>query len=307
MYPIVGGLRPVLATAALLLGSVSQADAGEVFRLEGKMISPVTYDSEPPVRAQVNAGSFEFGVPVKAAAKTWLVPGASYRLEAPRFVDPPVSVPRIPILHEVEISIGLLQKFGERERWSLLVKANIGLAGDLAMVDVGALRAGGVVLGAYAFSDTFELGLGAGVTWAFGQVMPIPVVKLKWEPLENLKLEALLPAYLLFEGRPIDRLRAGIYAELVGNEYAIRDPDAQTFATCAGDDEGCLDHVAYTDGNAGGFVGVRLAGELWLEVHGGASFYRRFEMLDVEDEPVVNGDQRLRPAGFGKVRLTWLY
>jgi hypothetical protein len=298
------GALPLLAALCAVVAPAA-ATAGELFSIEGKVISPVAYDIPPPLRAQVNAGAFDLSVPIPAGEHTYLVPGVSYRLEAPRFVDAADDVPPIPLLHEVSVSFAVSQRFGER--WTLLAKADVGLAGDLAAVDAGVVRAGGVVLGAYRASETFEVGFGGGVTWAFGQILPVPILKLDWEPLEGLKLEALLPAYLVFEGRPIDRLRAGVRAEIVGNEYAVRTPEAQTFAACEGGERGCLDHVAYTDADVGGFVGVRLTGGLWLELHAGASVWRRFEMLDVDDEPIVNGDQRLQPAGFGRLRLAWLY
>lgn len=292
-------LRGVPALACAL--GAEDASAGELFRIEGRMISPVIYEVTPPLKAQVNAGLAEVVIPVQAGEKTWVVPGASYRLEAPRFLDPEGDAPPIPFLHEIDVSLAVSQRFGDR--WSLLVKAEAGLAGDLAAVDRGTVRVAGVALGAYRFSEAFELGAGLGVTWAFGQVLPIPVVKLRWEPDETLSLEGLLPSHLTFAWQPVDRFRTGLFGEILGNEYAIRTLEAQEFAECTGEERGCLDHVAYTDGNVGGFVGARVVGGLWLEAHGGASVYRRFEMLDVNDEPVVNGDQRLPPAGFGKLRL----
>jgi len=65
--------------------------------------------------------------------------------------------------------------------------------------------------------------------------------------------------------------------------------------------------LAYTGGNGGWLRGFRVAGDVWLEVRGGMSFFRRFELLNEDSEPVSFGEQRLPPAPFGKVRITYEY
>ena len=108
--------------------------------------------------------------------------------------------------------------------------------------------------------------------------------------------------------RSHDRFRTGAYGELEGNEYAIRLPEIVDSAACTGASTAeCFDHLAYTNGLVGGFVGVRIAGELWADVRGGVGVFRRFELLNDANEPVSFGEQRLPASPFVNVRLTYEY
>ncbi len=53
----------------------------------------------------------------------------------------------------------------------------------------------------------------------------------------------------------------------------------------------CLDHVAYSVIAAGPTLNVRLFGSLWWTSFAGHSIYRRFDMMNAEDEPVSGGAQ----------------
>ncbi|MEM6929350.1 MAG: DUF6268 family outer membrane beta-barrel protein [Myxococcota bacterium] len=286
----------------------SPARAGELVTMQVQSTSPVVYETPAPVTTEVNAFALEFGLPIQIAAGTYLLPGASYRLEAPRFVEPPADALPVPRLHEVDVSLALLQSVGER--WTLMGQLAGGLAGDLIAVDRDVVRLSGFVLAKREMSETVRFGLGAAATWAFGQLLPLPLVALDWHPSDRFALVALLPATTTATWRPADRLRLGGFAEIVGNEYAIRLPQIAGGPDCTGPTRNpaeCVDHLAYTDGNGGAFVGARLAGELWLDLRGGVSVYRRFEMLNADDEPVSFGEQRLPPAPFVKARLTYEY
>ena len=237
-----------------------------------------------------------------------MLPGASYRLEVPRFVDPPVDALPVPRPHEVEVSLAVLQTVGER--WTLMGQLAGGLAGDLIAVDRDVVRLSGFALAKRQTSETVQVGVGAAATWAFGQLLPVPLLSLDWTPSDRFAVQALLPAHALVTWRPLDRARVGGFAELVGNEYAIRLPEIVDGPDCVApraERAECVDHLAYTDGNGGVFVGARLAGELWLDVRGGMSVFRRFQMLNANDEPVSFGEQRLPPAPFIKARLTYEY
>lgn len=118
------------------------AAAGELLVLEGQSTAPAEYEIPTPVDTEANAVSFELGVPVVLGDNTVLLPGAGYRLEAPRFVDPPPTAPPVPRVHEVELSLGGLQKLGQ---WSVLGKVGAALAGDLEAIDRDVLRLLGFV------------------------------------------------------------------------------------------------------------------------------------------------------------------
>lgn len=297
------------ASVALLLSASPAVQAGELFSVEGQAISPAIYETPEPVTTQVNAGALLAALPVAVGEQTYLIPGASYRLEAPRFIDPPEYLPPTPLLHEAELSLGLHRSWGEG--WGFTATLGGGLAGDLYALDRGVVRFSGLALAAKELSEAWTLGGGVALTWAFGQLLPVPLLRLRWAPSETLEFDAVLPAHANFTWTPKDRLRLGLRGEIVGNEYAIRDPDAVALYSCEVNGvvqwDPCLDHLAYTDGNVGAFVGTRLVGDLWLDLHAGASLYRRFELLNAGDEPVLGGDQTLAPASFAKLRLAWVY
>ncbi|MEN0067610.1 MAG: DUF6268 family outer membrane beta-barrel protein [Myxococcota bacterium] len=297
-----------MAFALFTWAASSPAQAGELVALQFQSTAPVIYDTPTPITTEVNSFAMEFGLPIQIAERTYLLPGGSYRLEAPRFVDPPVDALPVPRLHEVEVSLGLLQEVGEH--WTLIGQLAGGLAGDLLAVDRDVVRLSGFILAKREISGALRLGFGGAATWAFGQFLPLPLLSLDWEPSDRFTIEALIPAKTVATWRPIDRARLGLFAEIVGNEYAIRLPEIVNGPDCVGpaaNPAECVDHLAYTDGNGGGFVGARVAGELWFDVRGGISVYRRFEMLNAQDEAVSFGEQRLPPAPFIKARLTYEY
>jgi len=296
-------------TLVLAMGMAAPAaQAGEVVSLQIQSTSPVVYETPEPITTEVNALAVELGLPVQVAPGAYLLPGASYRLEVPRFVDPPPEALPVPRLHEVEVSLALLQEVGDH--WIVIGQVAGGLAGDLLAIDRDVVRLSGFVLAKREVSDTLRLGFGGAATWAFGQLLPLPLLSVDWEPSEQFAIEALLPAHVLATWRPIDRVRAGVFGEIVGNEYAIRLPEIAQGPDCVGptsDPAECVDHLAYTDGNGGAFAGARLTGELWLEVRGGVSFYRRFDPRSAQNESVSFGEQRLPQAPFIKARLTYEY
>ncbi|MEO0601194.1 MAG: DUF6268 family outer membrane beta-barrel protein [Myxococcota bacterium] len=286
----------------------SVAWGGELVAVQLQSTNPVVYDTPEPITTEVNALAVEVGIPIAVADGTYLLPGASYRLEAPRFVDPPATALPVPRLHEIDLSLAVLQEVGPH--WTLIGQVAGGLAGDLIVIDRDVVRLSGFLLAKRELSETVDLGFGATATWAFGQFLPLPLFALDWTPSDRFTLEALLPARTVATWRAADRVRLGGFAEIVGNEYAIRLPEIVDGPDCTGptaDPAECVDHLAYTDGNGGAFVGARIAGELWLDIRGGVSVYRRFEMRNVDDEPVSFGEQRLPPAPFIKARLTYEY
>ncbi|MCB9762801.1 MAG: hypothetical protein H6739_23575 [Alphaproteobacteria bacterium] len=300
--------RTVFAALIAALAWPHAAAAGELFSVELQSIAPVVYETPEPITTQVNAGAVELTVPVKLREGTYLTPGFSYRLEAPRFINPPPDALPVPFLHELDVSLALHQQFGAG--WAVTTRLNGGLAGDLYGIDRGVVRLGGLALLARSPSDRLTLGGGVAATWAFGQLLPVPLLRVRWQPGDALLLDALVPSYITLTYTRWERVRGGVFTELVGNEYAARHPDIAEVAPCAGPDADaaeCLDHIAYTDGNLGLLLGARPAGDLWIELRGGVSVYRRFEMLNADDAPITGGDQRLPPAAFAAVKVGWAY
>ena len=295
----------------LLVGLIcalpAKAKAGELVSVRAQSTAPAEYRAPVPITTIANTAAVEAAIPLQVRDSTYLVPGGKYRLEAPRFVNPPPGSPPVPLLHDVELSFAVVHQFNEK--WSLGVRASAGLAGDLHVVDAGVVRVMGSVLATRQISHRFAFGFGAAADYSFGQLLPLPLIKLEWEPRDTVRLEALLPLKVRLAWMPIQGARVGAFADIEGNEFAIRRPSVRDSPPCSESTASaeCWDHLASTDGRLGLFAGAELHPSLWLELRAGLSAYRRFELLNEDNEPVSDGDQRLPAAPFAIVNLSYEY
>jgi hypothetical protein len=144
-------------------------------------------------------------------------------------------------------------------------------------------------------------------------------VYLDWRP-SPFHIETFLPAF--FDAKAIlgDRLEIGLRAEVSGNAYAVRDARVAKVWPCAPnpvDDpttsqnelvpqrRECFDHVAYSVVTAGAMVSVRLFGSVWMSAFGGRSLFRRFELMNDDNDRITGGAQDLPNAFFVRSRLAW--
>lgn len=284
------------------------AAAGELASLQLQSTAPVTYQAPESVDIEANSMAAALAVPLAVREGLYVLPGLSYRFEAPRYIDPPDDILPVPRLHEIEVSSTVLRKADSG--WSVAGRLTGGLAGDLFAVDSGVVRVSGFALAAKQVSAALELGLGGALTYEFGRLMPVPLLKLRWLPSEVFSVDALLPSHLDVTWHPQERLRLGVFGEIVGNAYAVRLPEIRQSSPCVGEDADpslCTDHIAYTDGNVSVFSGFQVSDGVWLEARVGMSLYRRFSFRSIENTPVLGGDQALDPAPLGMVRVSWEY
>lgn len=291
--------------SALALMAAREAQAGELVAVQAQTTAPAEYDAPSPQTVSANALELAASLPIEAGQRTYVLPGLGYRLEAPRFVDPPANGLPIPVFHDVEAHVSVVHAFDER--WSLFVRGAVGLAGDLHAVDAGVVRFGASALAQRRFSERFAIGLGVAADYSFGELLPLPLVKLDWKTSRRTSLEGVLPLNLRFVWRPVDEARTGLIADLDGNEYAVRNASVRRNPPCSepGGRSQCWDHLAATDLRVGALIGIRLHRELWAELRGGASVYRRFELLNPDDGPVTGGDQRLPVAPFALAQVSY--
>jgi hypothetical protein len=67
----------------------------------------------------------------------------------------------------------------------------------------------------------------------------------------------------------------------------------------------CFDHVAYSVATAGVAVSIRTFASVWLSVYGGHSFFRRFELMNDNDDRINGSAQDLANAFFIRAGLAW--
>lgn len=285
-------------TLALLSGVAWAVDLG-VIEVAG--VTPVVYETPEPLTVQVVAMSVRALAPLPVGDHEILLPELRYRVEGPSVWDPPAGFPRVPLLHAPELSLAWIPR--PAGPWSSRVAVGGGLGGDLAVVDARVVRCSASVSAARDLGEEVELGLGIAANYLFGRLAPVPLLHLVVDPAGAFKLDVLLPVRAELSTHWHDRARFGLLAELFGNQFAIRDADFLA-AICPDDSATCVDHVAYTDGNVVAVSGVRLGGGLWLELHAGASLYRRFDLLTADRTPAVPGASSALPAaGLARVHL----
>jgi D-alanyl-D-alanine carboxypeptidase len=155
--------------------------------------------------------------------------------------------------------------------WGLILVASPGYADDFkGPASLDAVTVTFVGAGSYRFSDRLEVGLGMAVQNAFGEPLPLPVAAIDWTITDRLWLKSILPINAELTWLPLDKL--GLRASLLvnggnyhgaENVYHVDNPQLNYSAATA-------------DLGARWFV----LPYLHLTVHGGYTFFRRFEFSE---------------------------
>ncbi len=292
--------------ALLLLFSGQFPDLLDV---SGQYLPSAELADPKPSRAQITSYDASLNVPIVLASKSFLVLGASYHVDSLSYSRVPAGFTELRAFHGVDLSALFVQLLPKD--WSISARVSGGLAGDFARIDHDLLRLNAMLMATYSFSERFILGGGALTTFSFGQFLPLPAVYLEWTPLDALKLELFIPAFLKIRYTLADRIEFGAGFDISGNEYGVRDSRIRESWPCTDTEEmpktpnECLDHVAYSVGYAGLSVGVRLFGSVWMTLTGGASIFRRLDLKNQDGDLVSGGRQSLPNVLMFRGGLTW--
>jgi hypothetical protein len=169
------------------------------------------------------------------------------------------------------------------ESWGLILVAAPGYADDFeGSASLDAVTLTFVGAGSYRFGDDLEVGLGVAVQNVFGEPLPMPVAAVEWTITDRLWLKSILPLNAELTWLPFERLglRAAVLASggnYHGAEgvYGVNNPQLNYSAVAA-------------DLGARWFV----LPFLHVTIHGGYTFYRRFEFSQSR-EPVPGGEYEL--------------
>ncbi len=320
--------RPAGLFASLALLSapaIASAQPLDLLELRSEYLPPTAIEGDRPAGGtpwsdaedvQVSTYAASLNVPLTLGDSTVLAPGLGYRLDKLSFSHESKAERELD-LHALEIPVTLIHLLSQD--WMLLFQAKPGLAGDLEAVESRALRMQGLGLASHQLSENLVLGGGGAAMFEFGSLLPVPVLYSRWEPTEQLAVEALLPVQAEATLTLGDRFELGIRADVEGNSYAISDSAIRDSWPCkAGADDPttpedgaqpdrtqCIDHVGYSVATAGASFGVRAFDSLWFTVYAGHTFFRRFEQMNEDNDRVAGGIQTLPDVFFARVGLTW--
>jgi hypothetical protein len=254
------------------------------------------------LRAQVASYDAAVNVPIALSETTYLIPGAQYHVDSVSYSDAPAGFTELKALHALEFPVLLAHQVAER--WTLAFRIWPGVAGDSSRLDSGALRLGGLAMASWAPSRQFTLGAGAMASYAFGELLPLPLVYVEWKASPWFRVEGSLPSFVSARFAVGDRLEFGVQADLSGNEYAVRHAEiAESYPCTSGgrddpstptneglaDPELCLDHVAYSVIAAGGVARLRVVSSLWLTAFLGHTLFRRYDLKAADGDSVPGG------------------
>jgi hypothetical protein len=255
--------------------------------------------------AQVSSYDALFNVPLALGESTFFVPGVQYHVDSVSYSDEPPGFTPLDALHALDLTLLLAQRLNDA--WTLSFRVWPGVAGDFEAIDASGLHVGALGMLTGSPGERFTLGGGVLASYAFGQLLPLPILYVDWAPLTVLRVEASLPFFASGVFSFADRVELGLLADVGGNEYSIRKPEIRERYPCVGgtDDPAtpadesraepasCTDHLAYSVVAAGAVARVRLFSSLWLGTFFGHTLYRRYELKNADGESVPGGEADL--------------
>jgi hypothetical protein len=295
----------------------ASAQFPDLFDLSLQYLPGVALEEPRPAEAQVASYEGTLNVPIVLGERTFLIPGASYHSDAVSYQRAPPGFTPLRAFHSLELPLLFVQLLPHDR--SLSVRLAPGLAADSPQLEQEQLRLSALALATHAFSERLVVGAGVLASYSFGTRLPLPAAYLEWKPLDALKVEAFLPAFIDVRYTFGQRVELGLRADVAGNAYAVRDERIRSAWPCAGgaDDpaspanealaqpEQCFDHIAYSVGVVGVVAGVRLFSSVWWTALAGHTVFRRFDQRNAADDRVSGGLQAMPDAPFVRSGLTW--
>ena len=255
MIPAVGWAQDINLASA----SFEFVPAAAINVQEGGAINP---------EVDFNVFRGELNVPVKLGS-TVLMPGFKYAATVPGVEPQPIG--GIESFHELTLSLLVIQPLSEN--WVLMASVAPTLATNFEDVGTDHFRVGGMAMGQYRFSRRLQVGFGVRVGYQFGELLPLPIVAVRWQPSDSFRVQAFVPALVRASFLFGNRFEIGANGRLNGNRYTLPTRDNPA-----------IDNLAYSVGEVTGFAALRLFSRVWLTAHGGYTVFRRFEFFDADGD-----------------------
>jgi hypothetical protein len=313
--------RPLIALIAWLALAATPGTAAaqipSLVDLSAQYTPPARLDDADAVEAQISSYRLTLNVPIPLSARRFLIPGVAYQVDSVAYSHMPADADKQHTFQAPEVSLLFVQLLPNR--WSLSVRGGATLAGGFDRIEPRMIRYNAVALATHALSDRLSIGGGALVTGGFGSILPLPAALVRWKPIDQVQVDAFLPAFVNARYTARNRVEVGARIEVTGTAYAIGGRSAARWPCAAQPDDdpmttddetmaspdACTDHITYTVGSAGLLAGVRLTSTIWLTTFAGVSFYRRAEEQNRDSDAVPDGVHRMPAALFVRTSLTW--
>ena len=315
-----------LVAVGLFFVSPVHAQGLSIFQISGDAIpsSDVTAPDAPEntiptndLEAQVSTFGIAFNWPISLSDQAALVPGVSYDYLNINRTGLLAGVPGDLDLHDIGLSLLVNYRFDAQ--WSFALRAAPSLAGDFATLGGDYFRISATAVVFHAFSDSFKLGVGGGVSWQFGEPLPLPLIGIGWQINDNFKLDGALPGKLALTWSPSDRIEVDLSAYIQGQAYTLSSDRFRSGWPCASapadnprtpsidereaSPDRCIETLAYAQGVVGPTVALRLASSIWLSVHAGYAFFRRYTFANSNNDTPDIGDLELEGDLVGRLQL----
>ena len=311
-------LAPLLVLLVVLAPGAAWAQLPDLVDLSAQYMPGAALKDPRPTRAQVSSYEVNANVPIPLGEKRFLIPGATYHVEAVSYAGVSPGFDELRAFHAVDVPVLFVQLLPHD--WSLSLRVAPGLAGDFEAFDGGLVRVSALGLATHTLSEKLVLGGGALASYSFGSFLPLPAAYVDWTPSPQFRVEAFLPGFAAVKLLFSDRVEVGLRADLAGNAYAVRDPRVRGAWPCAAqpaDDPAteqdervarpseCVAHIAYSVATAGVTLGVRAFASVWLTAQAGHSLFRRYEPMNDEDDAIPGGGQSIPNVPFFRAGVTW--
>ncbi|MEO0592256.1 MAG: DUF6268 family outer membrane beta-barrel protein [Myxococcota bacterium] len=270
----------MLSVAAPSIAQAQMDNAvGVIFELAPD--SAVEGDSDLENPPELGYRNVRANVIVPVGLESWdavLLPGAAYRLYRPQ-LDGQIPLEGPESLHDLSLRLGVLKRFDET--WSLLVNASVGVATDFQDLETDHLRYQGLTVVRYKRSDAWTFGVGGAVNYQFGEPRVLPAAQVIYKG-DRWNAEVTVPRVASIRYTVLQGFDIGFLGQVDGNRFSI------------GEDLP-LESVSLSIADVGLIAGVKLVGPVWLTAYSGATLFRRYDILDDDNNDLLNLDQEPGP------------
>ncbi|MEM7608072.1 MAG: DUF6268 family outer membrane beta-barrel protein [Myxococcota bacterium] len=263
----------ISALAALCFAAVPAAAQPSIASISYRETRPADVRPDAITPTSFELGIREFDVQVTAPLRvgeggTVLLPGLRYGLAVPVPEDAERSFGDN--YHELGVGLTALQPLSQK--WTLIFGADVVLGTDFQDVDASHVRASFQIAAQHQRNPKLMLGFGITASYALGELLPLPILSLRWEPADYFRLNIAIPRSIDATFIIANRVELGVSALLDGNRYSVDNPTVAN-----------VDVLALSSARVGVTAGLRLFGDLWLSATLGRTVFRRFDFEDASE------------------------
>jgi hypothetical protein len=226
---------------------------------------------------------FNFAYPIKMNDKFSFIPRFDYETEQLRFyLDDKYLSNHLP-KHFRSYFPGLATLANINEKWGFSTYIALGAENDYYETTTDDLRLKANFLINYNIQKDFQINFGACYDTFLGQPNYIPLLGIWWMPNASYYLNAILPEFIKFGYKPMEKLHLGLEGRIKGNFYRVSEDAEKSII-----ESGRVRERMYL---AGVFSEFRVAQHLFIHAAGGMKFDQRLRFYDENnDELIFKGD-----------------